>query len=409
MPSPDTWPALLPTADPLGAFVSMFEPALASSVGTSSPLFMRTVAVKDIFDIAGTPTGAGNPTWAATHAAPTVHADAVARLLAAGAQVVGKTVTDELAYSLSGTNVHWGTPINSAAPGRVCGGSSCGSAAAVAGGLAEVGLGTDTGGSIRVPASYCGLVGFRPTHARVSLHGCVPLAPRFDTVGWLTRTAALSAVVGDVLLDPLTTHPGPPTELLVWDDAVQFVEPAAGAAVGTAMAAIADAFGSSRNLDLDARILADWAEAFRVLQGAAAWRTHGQWITGSQPGFGPGIAQRFASAAGITPDEQAAAEATARDAVDTLDALLGPGRVIALPAAADVAPPINASRELKDRLRPATLRLTCAAGLGGLPSISLPAGRSTGGLPIGVSLIGARNSDEHLLRLAARLEAAGSC
>ena len=163
------------------------------------------------------------------------------------------------------------------------------------------------------------------------------------------------------------------------------------------------------NLDLHARILADWAEAFRVLQGAAAWRTHGQWTTGSQPGFGPGIAQRFASAAGITPDEQAAAEATARDAVDTLDALLGPGRVIALPAAADVAPPINASRELKDRLRPATLRLTCAAGLGGLPSISVPAGRSAGGLPIGVSLIGARNSDEHLLRLAARLEAAGSC
>ena len=410
MESPEHRPELLPTADPLGAFVSQLDFALSVSELMSRSLLGRSVAVKDMFDIAGVATGAGNPRWPQSHPLPTETAEAVTRLLRAGARVVGKTVTDELAYSLSGTNVHWGTPVNSAAPGHTCGGSSCGSASAVAAGRADIGLGTDTGGSIRIPASYCGLVGFRPTHGRVSLRGCVPLAPRFDTVGWLTRRAGVSAAVGAVLLDPISpAHvPRAPIQLLVWRDALQLVEPGSRDGVDTAMAAIAGEFGTSSELDLDPDVLTDWADAFRVLQGFDCWHTHGDWITRERPTFGPGITSRFEAARTVTASQADHSEAVARDARQRIDDLLGNDRVILLPVAPDVAPAVNASRELKDRLRPATLRLTCAAGLAGLPTMSVPAARGTDGLPIGVALIGARNSDEHLLRLALQLETAGA-
>ncbi len=402
MKSSEHWPAVRATADPLGAFVSRVDFALSVSELTGSSLSGRTLAVKDMFDVAGLPTGAGTPQWPLTHPVPTETADAVVHLLHAGARMVGKTVTDELAYSLSGTNVHWGTPVNSAAPDRTCGGSSCGSASAVAGGHADIGLGTDTGGSIRVPASYCGLVGFRPTHGRVSLRGCVPLAPRFDTVGWLTRDAQLSVTVGDVLLCPTDAQPTPPSRLLVWRSALSLVEAQSRTAVDAAMSAFADTFGTSSELALDPDVLTGWAEAFRVLQGADCWRTHGEWIMGERPNLGPGITARFTAASKITAEQEATAEVTARDARQRLDELLGDDGVIVLPASPVVAPLRDATREQKDQLRPATVRLTCAAGLGGLPTLSLPAARSDG-LPIGVALIGARNADEQLLRLAARL------
>lgn len=408
MRSSEHWPAIVATADPLGAFVSRLDFALSVSELAGGLLSGRTAAVKDVFDVAGLVTGAGSPRWAQTHPLPTRTADAVSRLLLAGVTVVGKTVTDELAYSLSGTNVHWGTPINSAAPGHTCGGSSCGSASAVSSGHADVGLGTDTGGSIRIPASYCGLVGFRPTHGRVPLRGCVPLAPRFDTAGWLTRDATLSATVGDLLLTPTHAPSTRPTRMLVWRDALGLVEPPSRTAVDASMTAIANAFGTATALALDADVLAVWADAFRVLQGADCWRTHGEWIMHEHPTFGPGITARFAAAREITDDQEDAAEATARHARLCLDELLGDDGVIVLPVSPDVAPLRNATREQKDQLRPATLRLTCAAGLAGLPTMSLPAARGAGGLPIGIAVIGARNSDEHLLHLATQLEAAAT-
>ena len=394
--------ASLSADDPLGAFVSRLDvPAVSPGV-----LAGRSVAVKDMFDVAGVPTGAGNPRWAQTHAIPVAHATAIELLLHAGAHIVGKTVTDELAYSLSGTNVHWGTPLNSAAPDRVCGGSSCGSASAVAGHMVDIGLGTDTGGSIRIPASYCGLVGFRPTHGRVSLRGCVPLAPRFDTVGWLTRSASLSRTAGDVLLSPVVTQAAPPARMFVWRDALRLVETHVRDAVDGAISRLAEAFGSAEEFTLPATELDDWADAFRTLQGADCWRTHGEWITREHPDFGPGITARFAAASAITTDQESVAEAVARDARRRLDDVLGDDGVIVLPSAPDVAPLRNASREQKDHIRPATLRLTCAAGLAGLPTMSVPAARSEAALPIGIALIGARNSDEHLLRIATQLESA---
>src|SRR5580765_6440612 len=165
------------------------------------PLAGTTFVAKDVLDVIGTRTGAGNPALRAAAAPATRSAEAVRRLLAAGSRLVGKARTDELAFSMAGRNELDGTPMNPAAPGRLTAGSSSGPAAAVAGHLADIGLGTDTGGSIRVPAAHCGLVGLRPTHGRVSSEGVFPLAPSFDTVGWLTRSADLAELVGSVLLD----------------------------------------------------------------------------------------------------------------------------------------------------------------------------------------------------------------
>ena len=146
------------------------------------------LGVKDLFYITGMPTTAGNPDWMASHSQPaTDTAPSVVALLNEGAVLVGKTLTDELAYSLEGINQHYGTPVNPKAPDRIPGGSSSGSAVAVAKEHIDIGLGTDTAGSIRVPASYNGLYGLRPSHGVISCEHLIPLAPRFDTVGWLTR------------------------------------------------------------------------------------------------------------------------------------------------------------------------------------------------------------------------------
>ena len=184
--------------DPLNAFCSHSTAALKGAPG--GPLAGLTFAAKDLFDIAGHVTGAGNPDWLRLHTPAPRTAPVVQTLLDAGADMVGKTHTDELSRGIFGENAHYGTPTNPRAPGRVPGGSSSGSAAAVAGGLVDFALGTDTGGSVRIPASFCGIFGIRPTHGRLSLDGVVGQAPSFDTVGWLARDADLLARVGAVLL-----------------------------------------------------------------------------------------------------------------------------------------------------------------------------------------------------------------
>ena len=193
--------------------------------------------------------------------------EAVVRLLRAGAEVVGKTVTDELAYSLNGRNVHFGTPTNSEAPGRICGGSSCGSASAVAGGLCDVALGSDTGGSIRVPASYCGLFGLRPTHGRIPLDGVMPLAPSFDTVGWFARDAETLERVGAVLLGEDAQAFGF-RRLLLAEDAFALAKPSAQAALRPLVERLEIRLGRALSLRPgDPEGLARWSERFRVLQG----------------------------------------------------------------------------------------------------------------------------------------------
>lgn len=395
-----SWPSR-----PDGAFVLGPEVLVPGAPG--GRLGGRTLAVKDLFDVAGRPTGAGNPDWQASHPVPARNAPAVQRLLDAGAALIGKTVTDELAFSLSGTNVHDGMPPNPAAPGRVPGGSSAGSASAVADHKADIGLGSDTAGSTRVPASYCGLFGVRPTWGRVPIDGCVPLAPGYDTVGWLTRSAALAAEVGEVLLDPWDgPAPAPFARLVVATDAFALLDPGLDELLRPMIAHLGELLGAQHDEHLapadprhaDGNGLLYWAHGFRLDQARQVWRTHGDWITEHAPRFGPGVAARFGWAATVTDRDVAETEPIRRSARVRLDEVLA-GSVLVLPAASGPPPLPDAPAKEKDDLRERTLGLTCAAGLAGAPVISVPAIRTADG-PLNLAIVGARGTDEALARLA---------
>ncbi|WP_110182103.1 AtzH-like domain-containing protein [Nocardioides solisilvae] len=356
----------------------------------SGPLAGETLAVKDLYAVAGHRVGAGNPTWLAQAPVESEHATVVGRLLAAGADVRGLARTDELAWSLAGTNAHSGTPPNPRAPGRIPGGSSSGSASAVSLGHATVGLGTDTGGSIRVPAAYQGLHGIRTTHGLLPRDGLLPLAPSFDTVGWLTRDAATLRRVGEVLLPP---SPGGGDDLVVVPSLLALATPEVAAAVEGHVDAVAPGVAREEwDLPLD-----DWLDAFTTRQGFEAWQAHGGWAGGRLDALGPDVAGRFRHAGTLSAADGERAAGVAAEARTRIRDLVG-DRVLVLPSAASVAP---RPRDDMARVRSATLRLTLLAGLGGLPAVSLPT--SAGGLPCGVCLVAAPGRDRDLLDLAVRL------
>lgn len=371
----------------------------------TGPLAGLRLAVKDLFDLAGTPTGAGNPRWSETHDVPVEDAAAVALLRAAGARVVGKTITDELAWSLNGTNAHYGTPTNPAAPGRVPGGSSSGSASAVALGLADIGLGTDTGGSIRVPASYCGLFGLRPTHGRVSLEGAVPLAPSFDTAGVLARDAATLRVAMGVLLGSITVDgenvaagTEPITRLWaprdVWDEIPEATAAVVMAKVEKLGLPIEHGPLFTAGAEDGVSPLETARVAYATLQAWEAWQAHGAWIEAHSPVFGPGVAARFKAAAAIVSTDIVAAQRVRSGVVALVRDRLPAGVALAIPAA-----PGPAIRIGEQPNREAIVRLTCIAGLSGAPGLAVPAG-TVDGLPVGLQLVAAPGGDESLLELA---------
>jgi len=387
--------------DPLGAFCRGNHASLKGS--GAGALAGLTFAVKDAFHIAGARTGFGQPDWLRTHDAPRETAAAVKKLLGAGADMAGKTHCDELCYSLTGENVHFGTPVNVNAPGRVPGGSSNGSAAAVAGGLVDFALGTDCGGSIRIPASYCGIIGLRPTHGRVSAEGVLPFGPSFDVVGWFSRDIALFEKVGGVLLGE--DKAAPPSRLIVADDAWEQVERPVAEALKPAANKVEAVLGKAVHARVSAEGLGEWFEVFRTLQAAEIWATLGGWVSEAKPQLGPGVKERFAYAATITRDQVEAATARRRQITAHVDELLGDDGVICLPTSPRAAPLRGTpADQVEVEYRNQAMRLLCIAGLGGLPQINLPVAK-IGGLPLGLSLIGARNADRGLIALAQRVMA----
>lgn len=375
-------------------------PALLAAGNPEGRMAGSAMVVKDLIDVAGLPTGAGNPDYLADAEVARSHAPAVSRLLDVGVSVIGKSHTDELAFSLSGTNVHYGTPLNPAAPGRIPGGSSSGSASAVAGGLVPLALATDTGGSIRVPASYCGIFGFRPTHGLVPLDGVVEFAPSFGTVGVLAASGAVLQAAGAALTGTSPTTDTPDC-LVVAEDLLAEADPAVADAVRASTAT----FAAEQDLELRSATvaegrLANWFAAFRGRQMVEAWRSHGPWIDRRRPSLGPGIRGRFEQARHTPVEAAEAARREGRGVRRAVDALLPPRGALVLPSAATVAPPIGLSGEAKDDMRLRTMRLTCVAGLGGLPAVSLPIG-SVAGLPAGVCLVGRAGDDGLLLAAAA--------
>jgi amidase len=363
-------------------------------------------AVKDLIDVAGVVSTGGNPDWAATHEAALQDAPVVRSLLAAGGTLIGKTVTDELAFSLEGANAFHGTPRNPRAPDRLPGGSSSGSAVAVAAGLADFALGTDTGGSVRVPASFCGVFGFRPTHGRVSLDGVLPFAPSYDTVGWFARTGAVLEKVGRVLLIPkaVAVPPSPGWHLHLAQDAFDLADPACSAC----LLPLAHAMGAQDTVRVFDGPSEPWLTAYQILQGDEIWQSLGPWIEQHRPKFGPSIAPRFDSVAHLDPHEVLCWQAWRARQRDRLHRLLttcdadGAMPVWVLPSTPGVALRKDTSPHEIGRFYGSALALGSIAGHAGLPQLTLPIG-ALGGLPLGLSLIGPPGSDEALLAFAAQL------
>ncbi len=387
-------------SDDIGAFVRGQQFRLAGK--PDGPLAGLTFAAKDLFDVAGHPTGGGNPDWARAHPVPTRHAWAVETLLAAGATLIGKTVTDEVSLGILGENPFDGTPKNPRAPGHVPGGSSAGSAAAVAAGLCDIALGTDTGGSVRVPASFCGIYGIRPTHGRLDLTGMMRQAPTSDTTGWFAREAEIFARVSAALLGEAIPD-GLPTRLVVATDAFALADPETAAALEPLVARLGALIGEVREEAMAPPGLVAWARAQRTLQPYEAWLTFRDWIDQVNPRFQFSVARNLAFGSAIPASERAWASLMREEARGRMRQLLPAGTILCLPTTPFPAPfcgqPLSALDPLRDRIT----ALCCHGGLTGVPQVSIP-GAMVGDLPIGLSIVGGRGSDAMLVAVARAMQ-----
>jgi amidase len=318
---------------------------------------------------------------------PRADAPVVMMLKRAGATIIGKTTTTAFASRDP-------TPtLNPHNPGHSPGGSSSGSAAAVAAGLVDLGLATDTGGSIRVPSSQCGIFGWRPTHGAVPTEGLVPLAPSFDTVGLLARDVRLLRAGATVMLG-CARGTAPAGGHLVgvgeaWAGAPDDVRAGLRALVGS----------DASDLGIDLRRA---AEAFSTCQAWEAWQEHGHWFETAHPDLAPDIAGRFRAAARVTATDVERAREVVREVAARVRAATAGGNVLVHPAAPGAAPPLELSEPEAAAWRTYALQLTCLAGLAGAPVVVVPLLHDEG-LPVGAALVGAPDTDLSLLARAATL------
>ena len=356
-----------------------------------------TASVKDLFDIAGHPTGAGNPQWLMSHSVPENHAEVVKLVLEAGVSVIGKTISEELAYSLLGENVHYGTPVNPHNPECIPGGSSSGAAVSAAAGLCDFALCTDTAGSIRLPASFCGLWGLRPSYGVLSVQGVVPLAQSFDVPGWVSQSPEVMLQVGEVLLptDQCKLESKQLT-LALPEDLWSRVRPEFDDVLKPIYQKISSFFSAIVSTNLSNHKLLDWQNSFRIVQGFEAWQSHGEWVKSVQPNFRPGIKERFEWASTINQKEAIDAKnamlINAQKIYDYLD-----HSIICMPTVSYLAPRKGEASSEQDRTN--ALCLLSLASMAGVPQITMPLA-TIDGKALGLSLMSQRYSDRQLLKLS---------
>ena len=366
------------------------------------PLSGLTFAAKDILDVAGYVTGVGNPDWKETQPAADKTAWTVQTLVDSGATMAGKTITDELTRGIFGENAHYGTPTNPRAPGRVPGGSSSGSASAVAGGLVDFALGSDTGGSVRVPSSFCGLYGLRPTHGRIPLDGILIQAPSYDTIGWFADDPETFARVGEVLLRSQISE-SRPKNLVIAEDAFELADPEVVAALKPKVDLVSSLFGETINQRLSPIGLIEWSAQQLVLQGREAWESARDWLDRVNPRLSFEVGERYGLARQITDADIAAARAARGEILKRMDEVFAEGAFICLPTTVSPAPPTGQKLSDRTTLRSRNSALTSVAGTTGTPQINLPLA-DLNGLPVGLSLIGPPGADEQLIALAREIK-----
>ncbi|MEZ5840457.1 MAG: amidase [Hyphomicrobiales bacterium] len=371
----------------------------------SGPLAGLTMGVKDLFDVIGYPTGCGHPLKRQESEPRDRTAPAVQALLDAGARFVGKTHMDELAFSLNGQNKHYGTPLNPAAPERIPGGSSSGSASAVAAGLVDFAVGSDTGGSVRAPASYCGIIGLRPTQGRISLQGAMALAPSFDTFGWFARDIDTFARVGDVLLgEDRAPLPQSVRAILAEEGVGHLASAEAKRAFVPALGAVEKVTGPMEAETIAEEGLTTWYWTFRIIQAFEALGVHGSWLSCRNPDLAPDVADRFNFGRRIREVQADGATEKRKEVRDRIGALIGSDGVIVLPTVPGIAPLLTTPAPALEGFRTRALELLCVAGLCGLPQLTLPLAE-VDGAPLGISLIGPAWSDRSLIELGRRIMA----
>lgn len=367
----------------------------------SGPLAGLTAAIKDMYDIAGERTGGGNPDWLAAQKPAAENAPVVQKLLDAGATVTGKTICDEFFYSVAGVNAHYGTPRNPRAPGRIPGGSSSGSASAAASGACDFALGSDTGGSVRIPASFCGVYGIRTTHGRVDLSGAMAMAHSFDAAGWFASGPGIFRKVGATLLAG-ARRDADISRMVMLDDAFAEADPEVASMLATALSEMASSLPDAEHMRIAPEGFETWREAFRVIQAREIWSVYGEFVERARPNLGEGIRERMRAAAAVTEEQAEQARAVRHQTREHILGLVQPGTVLALPTSPAIAPRIDASQAELDSVRTRIMRLTCIAGLAGLPQVTIPIGMVSG-CPVGLSFVGWAGADEALLELAVRL------
>jgi amidase len=389
---------------PPQAYRSCFVPhdlAAPLKGAASGPLAGLNAVVKDMYDIAGERTGCGSPEWLATHPPAARNCPPVQKILDAGATIIGKTVCDEYFYSVSGANPHYGTPVNARAPGRLPGGSSAGSAAACGAGLCDFALGSDTGGSVRVPASFNGIYGLRPTHERIEHSGVADMAPSFDVPGWFAATPGVFRKVGAVLLDSRGVA-AKIDRVVVLEDAFAQAEELVADLLRTLLEFMSDDLPGMAHGRIAPEGFDPWREAFRIVQAYETWQTFGGFITKHRPNIGPGVKERMQFASTVTRVQADASREVVNKARDHIRQVAVPGTVLALPTAPSISPKIEISGAELEEFRTRVMRLTCTSGISGLPQMSIP-GATINGCPIGLSFIGWAGGDEALLDLACEL------
>ncbi|KAK9943027.1 hypothetical protein M0R45_008652 [Rubus argutus] len=392
------------------------------------PLSGLTFAVKDIYDVAGYVTGFGNPDWARTHPAAESTAPSVSTILRGGATCIGKTVMDEMAYCMFGENKHYGTPVNPRAPDRVPGGSSSGSAVVVAAGLADFSLGTDTGASVRVPASYCGIFGFRPSHGVISTSGVIPMSQSFDTVGWFARDPVILRRVGHVLLQLPDVPPVRPTQLIIAEDCFQLSSIPSDRVKQVIVHSFEKLFGGhlikhanlgdvvkdkvpSLNCFLDKGnagqeynipSLAALSSAMRMLQRHEFKNNHGEWVSTVRPDLGPGISERIWEAVRAVDENINACHSVKTELCAALTELLGDAGLLAIPTVRGAPPKLQTEPATLETLLVRAFSLLSIAGVSGFCQVSIPLGMYENA-PVSVSLLAKHGSDGFLLNLVETL------
>ncbi|WP_409438798.1 amidase [Psychromonas sp. GE-S-Ul-11] len=370
-------------------------PEKLSATG-SGLLNNKSFVFKDLFDVTGFVTGAGNPAWLNSHEPANKTSPLIDKLLSKGANCVGRVQTDELAYSLNGQNIHYGTPINPIAPSCLPGGSSSGSAVAVARKEADFSIGTDTGGSVRVPASYCGLFGLRPTLGKLDLSNAFTLSTSFDTAGIFSRDLTLLKAVFKTLSEDNTS--GEATAQIYLDDtlAKSLSEARLNSLQAWCKASSIKLLGCNLLGEL-AMTLDDLSLLFRTIQGYEIIQEHDQWLAKYGETLDPSILLRVDWARTITSAKYDQAKTQQRDFTNKvtvhLEQLNG---LFVLPTTPSGAPSLTLTGEKLADYRSQLMGLTSIAGLSGLPQLHLPMADLDEG-PCGFSLMGLANSEADLI------------